>query len=171
MVEENVSNLLQLLNENSYEKGALVLHMLRNVIGERAFFDGVRRYYQRHAGGSVVTADFQRAMEEVYGQSLEWFFQQWVRRPGYPVLRVEWTWDEERGQASVSVIQEQDPLWPTFRIPMDFEFVMEGGVHRVSDWVDGRQWTQVMPLPSRPSDLRIDPDEWLLFERVVGTGP
>ncbi len=166
VVDEGVSNLLGLLNENSYEKGALVLHMLRDVVGERAFFDGIRRYYQRHAGGAVVTADFQRVMEEVYGQPLDWFFQQWVLRPGHPVLRLDWAWDDELRQARVTLTQEQDSLWPTYRMPLEFEFLMEGGVHRVADWVDGRQWTQIMPLPSRPTELRLDPDGWLLFERV-----
>ena len=171
VIDQNVSNLLQRLNENSYEKGALVLHMLRYVVGERAFFDGVRSYYLAQAGGNVVTEDFQRSMEESYGQSLEWFFQQWLRRPGYPILRVDWGWDDELNQAQVTVVQEQDELWPTFRMPVEFEFVMEGGVHRVADWVDGRDWTQVMPLPSRPTELRLDPDGWLLFERVGGRGP
>jgi len=168
ILDEGVANLMQLLNENSYEKGALVLHMLRNVVGEQAFFDGLRRYYQRHAGGNVTTRDFQVAMEQASGQSLDWYFQQWVSRPGYPILRVEWTWDESLDQARVTVAQEQDPLWPTFRIPVVFEFLMEGGVHRVEGWVDGREWTEVMPLPSRPTEIRLDPDGWLLFERVGG---
>ncbi len=170
VIDEDVTNLLQLLNENSYEKGALVLHMLRGVVGERAFFDGIRRYYQRHAGGSVVTSDFQGVMEEAAGQSLEWFFQQWLYRPGYPILRVEWLWIDQLSQAQVTVSQEQDELWPTFRMPVEFEFVMEGGVHRVVDWVDGREWTQVMPLPAMPTELRVDPDGWLLIEQVGATG-
>ena len=145
--------------------------MLRDVVGERAFFDGIRRYYQRFAGGIVTTDDFQMVMEEVHGQSLDWFFQQWLRRPGYPVLRVEWGWDDELNQAQVRVIQEQDELWPTFRMPMEFEFLMEGGVHRVADWVDGREWSRGMSVPARPRELRIDPDGWLLFERVGVTGP
>ena len=171
VLDQDVTNLLQRLNENSYEKGALVLHMLRDVVGERAFFDGIRRYYQRFAGGIVTTDDFQMVMEEVHGQSLDWFFQQWLRRPGYPVLRVEWGWDDELNQAQVRVIQEQDELWPTFRMPMEFEFLMEGGVHRVADWVDGREWSRGMSVPARPRELRIDPDGWLLFERVGVTGP
>ena len=170
VIDDGVTNLLQLLNENSYEKGALVLHMLRDVVGERAFFDGIRQYYQRYAGGTAVTADFQGTMEEVHGQSLDWFFQQWLRRPGYPMLRVDWEWNEELDQAQVIVTQEQDEVWPTFRMPVEFEFVMEEGVHRVSDWVDGRRWTSDMPLPARPTELRVDPDGWLLFEQLGSQG-
>ena len=169
ILDEGVTNLLELLNENSYEKGALVLHMLRGVVGERAFFDGVRTYYRKYAGGSVVTEDFQSTMEEVSGQSLDWFFNQWVRRPGYPVLRASWEWYERLSQVRVTVSQEQDLLWPTFRIPVEFEFLMEGGVHRALEWVDGRVWSEVIPLPSRPSGMRLDPDGWLLFEQLGAT--
>ena len=169
IVTRAVTNLLQHLNENSYEKGALVLHMLRAVVGERAFFNGIRQYYERHAGGSVVTEDFRLAMEESYGQSLAWFFQQWIYGLGYPVVDIEWEWDGELGQARVTVRQVQDELWSTFRMPVEFEFAMEGGVHRVSDWVDGRSWTEVMPLPAAPRELRIDPDGWLLFEEAGGS--
>ena len=165
-----VTNLLQHLNENSYEKGALVLHMLRPVVGERAFFDGIRRYYERHAGGSVVTEDFQLAMEESHGDSLAWFFRQWIYGIGYPILDVGWEWNGDTRQARVTVTQVQDETWSTFRMPVEFEFVMEGGVHRVSEWVDGRSWTAVMPLPGAPRELRIDPDGWLLFEQTGGTG-
>ena len=170
IVTRAVTNLMQHLNENSYEKGALVLHMLRAVVGERAFFDGIRRYYERYAGSSVVTEDFQLAMEESFGQSLAWFFQQWIYGLGYPILDVEWAWDGELRQARVTVRQVQDELWSTFRMPIDFEFVMEGGVHRVSDWVDGRTWTAVMPLPDAAEELRIDPDGWLLFEQTGASG-
>jgi aminopeptidase N len=166
VVDEGVSNLLELLNENSYEKGALVLHMLRGVVGERAFFAAIREFYRRYQGGLVETVNLQQVMEEVSGQPLGWFFDQWLRRPGHPVLRVDWTWRQDLSQAQVTVTQLQDPLWPTFRMPVDIEFVMEGGVHRVSDWVDGRVWRGAFALPGRPTELRLDPDGWLILEEV-----
>jgi aminopeptidase N len=167
VVDDGITNLLQLLNDNSYEKGALVLHMLRGIVGERAFFPAIRQFYSEHAGGHAETADLQRVMEEVSGQSLGWFFDQWLRRPGHPVVRVEWTWSQELSQAQVTLTQVQDALWPTFRMPVDFEFVMEGGVHRVSEWVDGRVWRREIALPARPTELRIDPDGWLILEQAT----
>ena len=164
VVDDGVTNLLQLLNDNSYEKGALVLHMLRGVVGERAFFAAIREFYREHEGGLAETADLQRVMENVSGQSLGWFFDQWLRRPGHPVVSVEWTWREDVSQARVTVTQIQDELWPTFRLPLDFEFVMEGGVHRVSEWVEGRLWSREMALPARPTELRLDPDGRLIME-------
>jgi aminopeptidase N len=61
-----------------YDKGAFVLHLLREEIGERAFWNGLRIFTQRHFGKSVVTSDFVNAMEEANGKSLEKFFAEWV---------------------------------------------------------------------------------------------
>ncbi len=164
VVDHGAENLLDLLNANSYQKGSLVLHMLRWVVGDRAFFQGVRRYYQRHSGGNAVTDDFQAVMEEVHGQSLEWFFQQWLRRAGYPIYQVEWSWDASAGEARVRLSQEQDSDWPTFRMPVELEFQLEGGVHREVVTVADRNWSRSFPLPGEPRQLRVDPDRWLLAE-------
>ena len=61
-----------------YDKGAYVLHLLREEMGERAFWNGLRIFTRRHFGKSVVTSDFVAAMEEANGKSLEKFFAKWV---------------------------------------------------------------------------------------------
>jgi aminopeptidase N len=61
-----------------YQKGAYVLHLLREEMGERQFWDGLRDYTRRYAGQSVVTGDFQQAMERSSGKSLTPFFERWV---------------------------------------------------------------------------------------------
>ena len=67
-----------------YQKGALVLHELRTLLGDQAFWDGIRAYTRAHAGQSVTTADFQKAMEASAKRDLTAFFAQWVyvRPPG-----------------------------------------------------------------------------------------
>ncbi|HEU4796879.1 MAG TPA: M1 family aminopeptidase, partial [Pyrinomonadaceae bacterium] len=68
-----------------YDKGAYVLHLLREEMGERAFWRGLRIFTQRHFGGSVVTRDFIAAMEQAHGKSLKRFFAKWVYlRPALP---------------------------------------------------------------------------------------
>lgn len=61
-----------------YQKGAYVLHLLRVDMGEDAFWRGIRAYTQANDGRSVVTADFQRAMEQAAGRSLQPFFSEWM---------------------------------------------------------------------------------------------
>jgi len=166
VVDEAAENLLDLLNANSYQKGALVLHMLRGVMGERTFFRAIREYYRRHSGGNVETSDFRQVMEEFHRDSLGWFFQQWLYSPGYPELRTEWSWNPSSRQARVILRQEQRPDWPAFRMPVEFEFVLDGGVHRASVWMEGREWIGTITLPRAPLELRVDPDEWLLTRQL-----
>lgn len=61
-----------------YDKGAYVLHLLREELGERAFWHGVRQYTRMYFGKSVTTPEFQRAMEQASGKNLMGFFSKWV---------------------------------------------------------------------------------------------
>lgn len=162
VVDHSAANLMELLNANSYQKGALVLHMLRWVMGDSDFFEAVRRYHARHGGSAVETQQLQAVLEEVHGESLDWFFQQWLLSPGYPVYRVDWEWAPTEGGARVNVRQEQDPSWPAFRMPVELEFELPAGTVRVVQWVEGRDWQGVVPLPAAPASMRFDPDQWIL---------
>jgi aminopeptidase N len=157
------NNLLGLLNANSYQKGGAVLHMLRGLLGDDVFFDGIRRYYASHAHGTAVTADLRRALEEQSGRELGWFFDQWVFRPGHPILRFAWHWDAAAGEAVVDLEQTQDRAWPTFRLPFEVDFVTSGGVVRHSGELKGCQATFRFALPAPPSGARFDPEGWLLY--------
>ena len=84
-----------LLDSHSYEKGALVLHMLRNYIGEDSFRESLRIYLDRHKHGTVETQDLRKVLEEVSGNSLQQFFEQWVCRKGHPILNVEFVIENE----------------------------------------------------------------------------
>jgi aminopeptidase N len=162
------NNLLQLLNANSYQKGGLVLHMLRGLLGDDVFFDGVRRYYRAHEHGTAVTGDLRHALEVRSGERLGWFFDQWLFSPGHPVLRTSRRWDASAREVVVEIEQVQDAAWPTFRFPVEIEFTTPAGVVRRSGEVSGRRATFRFPLPAAPSDMRLDPDGWLLYQASGG---
>ncbi len=105
---------------NPYPKGAAILHMLRRMLGDDAFFAGVRLYMNRHALGTVETNDFRYAMEEASGLGLEWFFDQWCYRPGTPRLTVDVRYDAATRELSLSVDQTQqiDARTPAFRFEL-----------------------------------------------------
>jgi aminopeptidase N len=161
-------NLLGLLNANSYQKGAAVLHMLRGMLGDDIFFSAVRRYYNDHVHGTAVTADLRRAFELEAGQGLGWFFDQWVFRPGHPVLRFDWRWDAPHGEAVVELEQVQDRDWPVFRLPFDIEFDTPTGTVRRTGELRDRRATVRFALPGPPTGARFDPDGWLLFAAADG---
>ena len=99
------TDLLSLLNRTSYQKGAFVLHMLRSQLGDSVFFSGLRDYYTAHKHGTAVTADLQVALEHASGKKLGAFFDQWLRRPGYPEVSVAWNSAPASGKPAVTVTQ------------------------------------------------------------------
>lgn len=143
----------------TYPGGASRLHLLRNVLGDAAFFAGLRTYVSENAGRNVVTADFQRAMEEASGADLDTFFRQWIYGAGFPEFVVSWSWDERDGVAVVSVAQRQTTdrgTAPVFEVPVDIEVRDERGstIHRVE--LNQRHQEFRLPAASRPTWVRFD---------------
>jgi len=168
VVDPDAPDLFSLLNANNYQKGAWVLHMLRGLVGEEAFRATVREYYRRHLHGTALTDDLRRVAEEVSGMELGWFFEQWLFRPGYPVLSVERTWDAGRGTATVVIHQEQDPSWPRFRVPLELELLWDGGGRRERVEIDGPRSSFSFSVPSPLLSVVVDPDGRVLVDVMVG---
>ena len=157
------NDLLALLNANSYNKGGAVLHMLRGILGDEVFFSGIRRYYRRFLHGNARSSDLQRALEEESGRDLSAFFQQWVYRPGHPVLAVSHSYDPASGEAVVRVEQRQKAAWPTFRFPLEL-VVSGGGTVRQRVQVNGRSEVFRFKTVGPVTGVQVDPDGWLLHE-------
>ncbi|HEX6817933.1 MAG TPA: M1 family aminopeptidase [Ktedonobacterales bacterium] len=174
----------ELFDRHAYEKGSLVLHMLRNVLGEEPFWRGLRLYTQRNQWREVITADFERALEEATGRSLARFFEQWVYKAGHPEFKVSYSWDDEHKLARLSVSQTQtlSETTPIFATPVDIAFfVPESDEAKPDDadakatlttfrvTVDEASQTFYFALPRRPFSVRFDQGGWLIktldFER------
>lgn len=170
-VVDRYASLYDLLNDNSYQKGGWVLHMLRGVLGDETFFEGIREYYARHRHGTALTADLQAVMEEVAGRSLEAFFRQWLFEPGWPELEVERRWipGEDGGILEVTVHQVQEPDWPRFEMPVEVEARRDGRAVRGTLELAGETSVLRLRFPggSPPDELTVDPDGWLLKGPVV----
>jgi len=158
----------KLLNENSYQKGAWVLHMLRGMIGDSAFFRGIRDYYRVYRDSTAVSSDFQHVMERAAGRSLDAFFRQWLWQPGYPRLDVRWRYDAADHRVRLEINQTQPEAWGVFRIPLEVEAVSTAGAgtRRVYA-LDARTTIAYLELDAAPSSIRIDPDGRLLLQSTV----
>ncbi len=95
------------LGPNSYAGGAAVLHMLRVTLGDENWWRGVRHYLSKHAHQPVETEDLRKSFEEATGQKLDWFFDQWVYRVGYPIFTVTQNYDPQKRALVLTVKQEQ----------------------------------------------------------------
>ena len=155
-------SLFNLLNANNYPKGGWVLHMLRGTLGDDTFFRAIRAYYTEFAYGNALTNDLRRVFEEVSGQELGWFFDQWVHQPGYPVLESEWEMREDGPAIVLTVTQTQSADWPTFHLPMEVEIRGADGMSRESIEVTRRSQTFTIPVAGRPEEVVLDPDGWVL---------
>ena len=114
VIDDGLDDLGRVLNSNVYQKAGFVLHMLRREVGDSAFFRGIRSYYAAHRHSNAMTSDFQREIERSSGQKLDWFFTQWLERPGTADLRVSWRYDAARRRVVVSA--EQGTRFPPYRL-------------------------------------------------------
>jgi aminopeptidase N len=149
---------IDLFDRHLYEKGGLVLHMLRRRLGDEIFWEGVRRYLTSHAHGIVETRDLMRALEDVSGQSLEGFFDQWVFMPGHPVLDVRVTYEDRQVVITVKQTQKGADV-PTFELPIEVAIKPRGGkVLLRQKRVTAREDALVVPLDARPEWVAFDPE-------------
>jgi aminopeptidase N len=160
IVDPDQTDLLNKLNARTYEKGAWVLHMLRGMLGDEFFFEGIRHYYRLHEGGNTTSDDFRKALESVSGISLSTFFRQWLHQPGWPEYHASWRWDEAAGEVELSVRQVQT----TGLFDMALDAVIDVGDRkevrrlRVSDEAHLFR----IPLSVKPFSVDMDPDGWVL---------
>lgn len=166
--DTETEDLFKLLNANSYQKGCWVLHMLRGLLGDEAFFKGIRAYYRAHEHSVASTEDLRAALEKSSGRDLKEFFARWVYGAGHPSYEASWSWQATAGgRGALTIRLKQTQEEPPFPNPLAVEVVTEGGSQRATLTPTGRETTLTIPLERPPTDVRIDPDEWVLKELVV----
>jgi aminopeptidase N len=149
---------VELFDRHLYEKGALVLHMLRSELGDDLWWRCIQRYVRTHREGSVETDDLRRAVERETGRNLEWFFDQWVYKGGHPDFKATFAWDDASRTATVTAKQVQpDDGTPVFRGRIDLAFVLGRGREEVRTVaVEAREHSWKFVLPSRPRFVTFD---------------
>lgn len=146
----------------TYQGGAARLHLLRGVLGDEAFFAGVRRYVADHGNSGVRTDDLRAAFESASGRDLETFFDEWLYSAGYPLARVSTEWSDGVLRVTVEQVQGEDGRAPrVFHLPAELE-VRTGDRSRIVrfEWNDRRQ-TITVDAPEEPRWVRLDPRGWI----------
>jgi aminopeptidase N len=110
----------------SYQKGGRMLHMLRKQIGDEAFFESLKLYLTKRAYNTAEIADLRMAFEEVTGEDLHWFFNQWFLKGGHPVLDYSYAYSADRKSVTLTIKQKQDSTWGMYRLPIQVD-VYAGG--------------------------------------------
>ncbi|MEZ2336036.1 M1 family metallopeptidase [Mucilaginibacter sp. RCC_168] len=152
VVDSAVKNdYMQLLNANSYEKGGWVLHMLRRKLGDELFWKGIQNYYAKYRGSNANTDDLRQQMEQVSGQDLKPFFNQWLHKAGHPDLNIGWHYDADKGSVSVSIEQKQDNL---YEFPLDV--AINGEVFHIQ--VKDKTTLAQFSVKTKPDAIVVDPN-------------
>ncbi|MGB3801875.1 MAG: M1 family metallopeptidase [Lewinella sp.] len=162
----------QMFDAHSYNKGGAVLHMLRNYVGDKAFFASLQNYLSRNEFSAVEVDELRIAFEDTTGEDLSWFFDQWFLKAGHPRMRI--TSDYTDGSVSLHVEQLQDTdnnVPAVFRIPVDVDVYTNGAAERHRIVVDMRDQTFTLPADTEPEVVVFDPQHQLLAEMDYQKSP
>ena len=152
---------------HSYNKGGLVLHMLRDYLGDEAFFAGLQRYLSDNQYSAVEVDELRMAFEDVSGQDLNWFFDQWYLEQGHPVVEIETVYNESDQELVVQISQIQDAarMPAIFQLPTSIDIhLADGTVRNETIWIDERVETVAFSMTEAPAVVILDPKKVLLME-------
>ena len=152
-----------MFDSHSYAKGGRVLHMLRNYVGDEAFYAALKLYLTTNKFTSVEVAELRMAFEDVTGEDLNWFFNQWFLSPGHPQLSVQHSY--QNGKLTVAVQQLQDSAFtPIYQLPLNISVWSKNKrtEHPVVITKAGQQFT--FDLPAAPDLVLFDGEQQLLAQ-------
>jgi len=153
-----------------YDKASRVFHMLRNLVGNDAFFEALRMWRSAHGGASATTADLRAAMETASRMELGWFFEQWVYGSSRPHL--QYAWEVVSGPAVRLTVRQVQTNVPPFRLPLDVRVTTTTGNEDFQVWVEGSsEQTFELPVSATPTSLAVDPDSVLLADMGPASAP
>jgi len=154
-----------MFDAHSYNKGGLVLHMLRKELGDAAFYQGLNLYLNRHKYTAVEVDELRMAFEDVSGRDLHWFFNQWYLEAGHPILEIAHQYDAQTGSLSLTVDQTQDVVSsiPIFVLPVTVSVYDQNGKETQFDiTLDDRQEEVSLKYPTEPALVVFDTHDELL---------
>ena len=147
---------MDLFDSNIYAKGALVLNMLRQILGYDAFWRAVRNYAKEYQHKNVESQDLKRIFEDVTGQNLEWFFDQWVYTAGLPELEIKYKYNRRNEHVKLTVKQTQKVENSSlFRLPLTV-LIDNGEIIRQEIWIEEEESTFLIPSIRNPNMVLVD---------------
>ena len=148
----------------SYQKGGRILNMLRNYVGDSAFYKSMNLYLNARKFNSGEAQDLRLVFEEVTGQDLNWFWNQWYYGSGSPKLDISYNYNSAGKTAEVFIKQTQPDK--VFRLPVAIDLYQGGGKKRYNVWLEHQADTFSFPVISKPDLINVDGDKILLCEKT-----
>ena len=162
VVHDNLKDMKDVLSYDlQYQKGAWVLHMLRNYVGEDNFRDGIRNYYKKYFNSNTNTEEFKFEMEKVSGIDLDKFFDQWLYKGGIIKLDVEWDYNEKSKNIEFNITQVQNDGY-LFEMPLDIEILGDNNSNTSTIRLDKKSGKYLVYSENKPKEIKLDPYTKLL---------
>ena len=145
----------------TYQKGAWVIHMLRNLMGDIKFKKGIQNYYAKYFNANTSTSEFRAEMEKVSGKDLKLFFKQWLYQPINPTINANWKYDASTKKLTVQLQQAQQFL---YNVPVEIGYYKKGANTPTILTMNLKDKDQAFsfPLATAPEKLELDPRALLL---------
>ena len=161
IVSERTAEKEQVTSGITYQKGAWVLHMLRNFIGEKNFKKGIQNYYAKYFNANTNTDEFRTEMEKAAGKDLKLFFKQWLYQPINPTINASWTYNTSTKKLNVHLSQVQQFL---YNVPVEIGYYKKGSTTPTILTMNLKDKDQMFsfPLAADPEKLELDPRNVLL---------
>jgi aminopeptidase N len=153
-------------DSHTYPKGANVLHLLRYILGDDAFFRTLSTFLHQNAFKPVDTHDFMKTVKEVSGKNMDWFFDQYIFSPGHAVFEVTKKWDESGKTIKINILQKQDSLpgVPIYTVPVNLGFSFPGKKVVKEVWLKNKSESFEFVFDQEPLLVRFDEGNYLLKE-------
>jgi len=163
IVSERTAEKEQVTSGLTYQKGAWVLHMLRNLMGEKNFKKGIQNYYAKYFNANTSTDGFRIEMEKVSGKDLKLFFKQWLYQPINPTINASWTYNAIAKKLTVQLHQAQGDKF-LYSLPVEIGYYKKGAITPTILTMNLKDKDQVFsfPLATAPEKLELDPRNVLL---------
>lgn len=173
LIGKSDTSFSEIFSEKIYFKGAIVLHMLRNILGDKTFFQGLKRYVTNpnYKYSNVTTEDFIYIMEETSQQNLQWFFNQWVYSDAdsidRPVLKVSWEKQnvDEGYKVTVKISQLTGHII-NYYLPLEIGIITQNDTTNFKVTITDIEQNFNFMLQEEPLNLLIDKDNWV-FKKLI----
>jgi len=167
MVRFGYDNKEDMFDRHSYQKGGRILHMLRNYMGDDAFFTALKFYLEENKYTDVEMHQLRLACEKIIGEDLSWFFNQWFYSKGHPVLDITYDYSDSLKTQTVTVVQLQDfSVSPVFKLPVKIDIYVDGKVQTKKVVIDKVSNEFTFDVSAKPNLVNFDADKMLLCEKT-----
>ena len=149
----------------SYPKGGAVHHMLRNYVGDDAYFKSLNNYLNTNKFKPGESGQMRLAFEEVTGKDMNWFWNQWFYGSGHPIVKIDYNYDDAAGKAMV-IIQQTQTTGKVFKLPIAIDIYNGANKKRYNVWVENKIDTFTFNYTQRPDLINVDGDKVMLWAKT-----